>query len=104
MVDPDKAIYSVIRTGRVVLGSKRALNSLKMGKARMVVIASNAPKDLRNLVEYYSKVASIPVYTYGGASIELGRVCGKPFPVTMIAVRDPGDSDIMELVGGSSEE
>jgi len=104
MVDPDKAIYSAVRTGKVVFGSRRSLNLLKTGKARMIIVASNAPKDLRMLVDYYSKGASIPVYVYNGTSIELGRVCGKPFPVMMLAVRDPGESNIMELVAESYEE
>lgn len=104
MVNPDKAIYSAVKTGKVVFGSKRTLKILKTGKAKMVVVASNTPKDLRVVVDYYSKGASIPVYVYNGTSIELGRVCGKPFPVMMLAIRDPGESNIMELVAGRHEE
>ncbi len=97
-INVDKAIYSAVKTGKVVLGSKRTLNLLKMGKTKLVVVASNIPKDLREVIDYYTKLTSIPVYTYKGTSIELGRLCGKPFPIMMIAVRDPGDSNIMELV------
>lgn len=98
MAEVNKAIYSAVKTGKVVLGTRRTLNLLKMGKTKMVVVASNIPKDLRDLIDYYTKLTSIPVYTYKGTSIELGRVCGKPFPVMMMAIREPGDSNIMELV------
>jgi large subunit ribosomal protein L30e len=98
MVDVNKAIYSAVKTGKVVLGSRRSLNFLKLGKAKLVIVASNAPKDLREVVDYYSKLTLIPVYTYNGTSLDLGRVCGKPFPIMMMAIREPGDSNIMELV------
>ena len=98
MVDVNKAIYSAMKTGKVVLGSRRSLNFLKLGKAKLVIVASNTPKDLREVVDYYSKLTLIPVYTYKGTSLDLGRVCGKPFPVMMMAIREPGDSNIMELV------
>jgi len=98
VVDVNKAIYSAMKTGKVVLGSRRSLNFLKLGKAKLVIVASNTPKDLREVVDYYSKLTLIPVYTYKGTSLDLGRVCGKPFPVMMMAIREPGDSNIMELV------
>ena len=97
-VDVNKAIYSVMKTGKVVFGSRRSLNFLKLGKARLVIVASNIPKDLREVIDYYSKLTLIPVYTYKGTSMDLGRVCGKSFPIMVMAIREPGDSNIMELV------
>ncbi|MBS7610828.1 50S ribosomal protein L30e [Candidatus Bathyarchaeota archaeon] len=98
MVDVNKAIYSAVKTGKVILGSRRSLNFLKMGKAKFVIVASNIPKDLREVIDYYTKLTSIPVYTYKGTSIDLGHICGKPFPIMMMAIREPGNSNIMELV------
>jgi ribosomal protein L30E len=31
-------------------------------------------------------------------SIDLGVLCGKPYPVSAIIINDPGDSRIMDLV------
>jgi len=33
----------------------------------------------------------------GTRSIDLGAVCGKPFMVSALAIREPGDSDILKL-------
>jgi large subunit ribosomal protein L30e len=31
-------------------------------------------------------------------SLDLGVLCGKPFPVSTIVVNDPGDSKILDVV------
>lgn len=87
-----------MRTGRVYIGGKSTLKSVMFRRVRLVILAENAPKDLADSISYYCKLAGIPIYVYKGSSIELGRVCGKPFPVSALGIRDPGDSNILELV------
>jgi large subunit ribosomal protein L30e len=48
---------------------------------------------------HYSKLSDIPVYDYEGTSLELGSVCGKPFTVATLIIKDPGDSNILEIMG-----
>ncbi|RLG95322.1 50S ribosomal protein L30e, partial [Candidatus Bathyarchaeota archaeon] len=49
-------------------------------------------------LEYYCKLSGIPLIVYDGTSLELGAVCGKPFTVSAMTIREPGDSDIMKVV------
>ncbi len=99
----ESALRMVLRTGKVVLGSKQTLKLVKHGKTRMVVVAANAPPEAKKELKYYASLSNIPVYEYSGTSVELGALCGKPFPVSMLAIVDPGDSNILELVGGEEE-
>ena len=38
------------------------------------------------------------IYEFKGTSWELGEIVGKPFMVSAIAVIEPGDSKILEMV------
>ncbi|UCE97064.1 MAG: 50S ribosomal protein L30e [Candidatus Bathyarchaeota archaeon] len=97
-MDVDKAIATSVKTGKVVFGANEAKRSVRAGKARLVVVSSNNPPEIREDLEYYGKASTIPVVTYKGNSFDLGRICGKRFPVSTLTVKEPGDSEIMKLV------
>lgn len=92
--NPIKLLY---KTGKVVLGSRRAVKLVKSGKAVGIVLASNVPKHLVDDFTYYARLGNVKVVRYPGSSYELGALLGKPFPVSVIAIIDPGESNILEV-------
>ena len=99
----ERVIKTLISTGRYTLGSKSSLKSLKRGRAKLVIIAENAPRRAREKALYYAGLANIPVLYYKGRSVDLGLAAGKPFKVSMIAVLDEGSSRILELAKQPSQ-
>ncbi len=97
MIDVDKTIATAVKTGKVIFGTNEAVKSAKTSKARLILIASNIPSPIRGDLEYYGKLSQIPVVTYKSNSVDLGMVCGKPFPVAALTVKEVGDSEIMKL-------
>lgn len=97
MIDVDKAIAAAVKTGKVVFGANEAIRSTKTSKARLIVVSSTSPSQIREDLEYYGKLSQIPIVSYRGNSIDLGMVCGKRFAVATLTVKEPGDSDILEL-------
>ena len=97
MIDVNKAIGTAVKTGKVLLGTKKAVDSAKLGRAKLIVAAANCPRNTIEEITYYGKLSGIPVFIYKGTSIDLGAVCGKPYTVSVLAVREPGDSDILRL-------
>ncbi len=51
-------------------------------------------------IEYYAMLAKTGVHHYSGNNIELGTACGKYFRVGILAITDPGDSDIIRTIPG----
>ncbi|HJW65193.1 MAG TPA: 50S ribosomal protein L30e [Candidatus Bathyarchaeia archaeon] len=96
MIDIDKAIAAVVKTGKVSFGTNAALQSARTGKAKMFILASNCPKDIKEDIEHYSKLSGIPVITYKGASMDLAEVCKKPFIISALTVKETGDSEILK--------
>ena len=97
-MDVDRGIRVAVDTGDVTLGSEKSIQSLKLGKGQLVVVAKNSPKDILEDVEYYCKLSKLPLHIYDGTSVELGSVCGKPFTVATLVINDPGDSTILEII------
>ncbi len=97
-MDVDKAIRLAVETGKVTIGSKSTLEAILKKKVKLVIVASNCPKNLRSDAERYTKLANIHLFEYKGSSVELGTVCGKPFVVAMLGIIEPGNSDILEVV------
>jgi len=98
-MDVDRGIRVAVDTGDVTLGSEKSIQSLKLGKGQLVIVAENSPENILEDVEYYCKLSDIPSYTYKGTSVDLGSVCGKPFTVATLVINDPGDSTILEMMG-----
>jgi large subunit ribosomal protein L30e len=97
MIDVNKAIATAAKTGKIQLGANSTLKSARTKKARLVIVASNCLQSIREDIEYYCGLAKIPVSIYKGSSLDLGAVCGKPFEVSALTIREPGDSDILKI-------
>ncbi|MEM3731669.1 MAG: 50S ribosomal protein L30e [Candidatus Bathyarchaeia archaeon] len=104
MIDVDKAIATAVRTGKVFFGANHAIQGAKTGKVKLIVVASNCPKSIREDLEYYCKLSNIPLITYKGTSMDLAALCGKPFTISALSIREPGDSEILRLAENLSSE
>ena len=98
MIDIDKAIASAVKTGKVSFGANSALQNAKTGKAKMIILASNCPKDIKDQIESYGKISKVPVITYKGGSMDLAEVSGKLFIISALSIRESGDSEILKII------
>ena len=93
----ERAIRKVVDTGEVVLGAKESIASVMDKKTRLVLVAENCPKDLKDKLDHYANPSNIHVYNFPGSSMEMGAICGKPYVISMLSIIEVGDSDILEL-------
>jgi large subunit ribosomal protein L30e len=104
VIDVDKAIRTVAKTGKVSFGAKSTIQNAKTGKAKLIISAVNCPRNTREDIEYYCKLSNIPLIIYKGSSIDLAAVCGKPFIVSALSIKEPGDSEILRLIEKAEPE
>lgn len=97
MIDVDKAIAAAVKSGKVSFGAASAVQNAQAGKAKLIILAANAPSNVREDVEYYCKLSKVPLISYRGSSLDLAATCGKPFTVSALSIREPGDSEILKL-------
>jgi len=91
-------ISSTVKTGKVVRGSKKVIYALLMGNPKLIILSENCAREIKDRIKYYSKLSDIPCKTVSETSLELGSICGRPFPISTLAVIDQGDSDILAVV------
>lgn len=97
MSDINKAIIATVKTGKILFGAQSAINNAKIGKSKLIIVAANCPQKTHEDIKYYCKLSDIPMIIYNGTSIELGAVCGKPFMVSALTIKEQGDSNILKL-------
>jgi large subunit ribosomal protein L30e len=98
VVDIGRELQVAMNTGRVVIGFEETKKAVLAGTPKMVILAANAPRWARDDIEYYARLAGIPVFIFPGSSIELGATAKRPHRIMAIAVIDPGQSEILKLV------
>jgi len=96
-VEVSKEIRQAIDTGKVICGADKSRKVLKLGQAKLVIVASNCQSEVLEDIKRYSELVNIPVHIFAGDSAELGLACGKPFLVSVLAVLEPGGSNILSL-------
>ncbi|ODV88959.1 hypothetical protein CANCADRAFT_132312 [Tortispora caseinolytica NRRL Y-17796] len=88
----------VVKSGKFTLGYKSTLKSIRTGKAKLIIVASNTPRLRVSELEYYCMLAGVPTYYFNGSNNDLGTACGRLFPVGVLSILEAGDSDILEAL------
>ncbi len=91
------AIRLAVESGKVEFGMRKGLLNGIKGSAKVLVVAANLPKAERDKVLKAAQSSNSLILEFSGSSMELGSICGKPFPVSVLSIYDPGTSNIVEL-------
>jgi len=93
-MDLAHALKVALETGTVKIGLAETRDAVDGKKARLVIVAKTCP-DVKLSKE--RAIGKIPIYHYEGTAVDLGQACGRPFPISAMAVLDPGSSAILTL-------
>ena len=94
-MDLSKAIRLAVDTGKVDLGAQMTKRHALNGSSKLIILAKNCPAEVRNDITHYAQLSEVKLTEFTGTSLELGNVCGKPFPVSALSVLEAGNSDIL---------
>ncbi len=90
MIDMNRALKTASTTGDVRFGLAETKKAIKKGDAKIVVVANNCPD-----TPSVPSGSNLKVVVYDGNNVEMGNACGKPFPISALAVVSPGESNIL---------
>ena len=80
-------IQSAVKSNMAILGYNESVNYIRSNQPKLVVIANNLPTSLKHEIENNIKVSKTKMEVFDGTSVELGVICGKPFPVSTLIVK-----------------
>lgn len=96
MADLANDIRLAVDSGKAVFGVKESIDSIMTSKAKVVVVASSNRRDRINDVLHLAKFSEVKVVVFQGNPMNLGVVCGKPYSVSVVAITEPGSSNIVK--------
>jgi len=79
-------LRNALKENKVILGSKRTIKYLKLGKVKMIVISNNCPENVKKDLEHYTKLTGTKLENFDGTAKQLGIFCGKPFSIATLAI------------------
>jgi len=82
-----KLIKEKFKQNKVIIGYKTVIKSLKTSRPELIVLAANIPDDKKKMIELNAKISKIQVKEYPKDSVDLGLLCGKPFSISVLAIK-----------------
>lgn len=80
-------IQSAIKNGNAIIGVRESLKHIRTSSSKMIVVAENIPATLEKEIRHNSKISNVRLEVFNGSSKDLGTICGKPFPVSVLVVK-----------------
>lgn len=72
--------------GKITMGIDKAISGLKKGTVSRVYVASNFPEDKKEDIARYAELSGAEVISLKYLNTELGTICKKVFPVSVLSV------------------
>ncbi len=86
-MDLTKIIQEKVKKKEVVFGYNQVIKLLKTGHTKMIVMAKNIPKEKKETILHNAKLSKVEVKEFDNDNVNLGLICGKPFSVSVIAIK-----------------
>jgi large subunit ribosomal protein L30e len=97
----EKVIKEAITADKYKSGVREVLQSVKGSK--LIILANTVPSADRAKIEEQAKSANVALYDYPGTSVQLGKMCNKPFRVNAISLKS-GDTDEINSILSEGKE
>jgi large subunit ribosomal protein L30e len=92
----EKPLKAILKTGKYSLGMKEASKSLK--SVKLLIYSDSLDEMHVSKLKRACVASSVPTIAYSGSSVTLGRLCGRPFKVSVLSVRSANEEDLAPLL------
>jgi large subunit ribosomal protein L30e len=92
----EKVIKDAVAADKYKSGIKEVLQSVKGSK--LIIVSKSIDSADRAKLEEQAKTANVAVYEYPGTSVQLGKLCNRPFRVTAIAIKSGTAAEIEAIM------
>jgi large subunit ribosomal protein L30e len=92
----EKVIKDAVAADNYKSGIKEVLQSVKGTK--LIIVSKSIDSGDKAKLEEQAKTANVSVYEYPGTSVQLGKLCNKPFRITAIAIKSGTSAEIDSIM------
>ena len=79
-------IKELVNSGKTIIGNNKVISALKNNELQRILLAKNAPQDIKNDAEYYAKLDNVECVKLDQDNDELCVICKKNFFIAIIGV------------------
>jgi large subunit ribosomal protein L30e len=98
----EKIVKNAIAENKYKSGTKEVLQSMRGSK--LIIMSKSLGLNVRLKLENQAKSSNIPIYSFQGNSVQLGKLCNKPFRISIISLKSGGDEEISSIISNQSKE
>ena len=92
----EKVIKEAVTADKYKSGVKEVLQSVKGSK--LIIVSKSIGSDDRAKLEEQAKASNVAVYEYPGTSVQLGKLCNRPFRISAIAIKSGSAAEIEAIM------
>lgn len=92
----EKVIKEAVAADKYKSGVREVLQSVK--GSTLVIVSKSIDSADRAKLEEQAKTVNVAVYEYHGTSVQLGKLCNRPFRVTAIAIKSGTTAEIEAIM------
>jgi large subunit ribosomal protein L30e len=99
----EKIVKDAIAENKYKSGVKEVLQAMRSSK--LIVISKSLGPDDKLKLEKQAKFSNnIPIYWFQGNSVQLGKLCNKPFRISVLSLKSGSDEEISSIISNHSNE
>ncbi|MFL6497790.1 MAG: ribosomal L7Ae/L30e/S12e/Gadd45 family protein [Nitrososphaera sp.] len=95
-------IKDAIAADKYKSGVKEVLQSVKGSK--LIIVSKSLESEYRQKLEEQAKSTNVAIYEYSGTSVQLGKLCNKPFRVSAIAIKSGTADEISAIISEKKDK
>lgn len=92
----EKVIKDAVAANKYKSGLREVLQSAKGSK--LVIVSKSVDAEGRARINEQVKSSGVAIYEFNGNSVQLGKLCNKPFRITAIAIKSATDAEIAAVM------
>jgi large subunit ribosomal protein L30e len=96
MKNLEKIIKEGISTNKCKIGTKQVMHSIKGSK--LIVLSNSLMETNKSKILEEATSSEVPALLYDGNSMQLGRLCNKPFRISALSLKIGKKNEIEELL------
>lgn len=94
----EKVVKDAVESKKYKSGFRETLASVKGSK--LLIISNSVATAERTSLQDQAKAAGVPVYEFQGNSVQLGKMCNRPYRVSAIAIKSGTTEEIDAIMSG----
>jgi len=98
-----RVLKEAVKSGKYTIGTKEAVSELKSAKLIIAASTISSSESAKSGLLEAAEKSKVPVVKTDKSSAQLGKMIGKPFRVSAIALRVVAEGDFRQLVGTPSQ-